>query len=971
MNRRVLRLALAASLAPLAGCPDIPGNDTDAPAGACAAGLVGGELVISEFMADPAGSDAEGIEWLEVYNASGKPISLDGVGIVYAKADGSDPKGHLIMAGPELAPGAYFVFGSVTDAARPDHVDYGLGGDLGSMSNSEGRLSVLCGDVVVDQVIYDATSFADGVSAILDGKSAPDAATNDDLRTWCASPTDGAPYFTTEFGSPRAANPECPLPAPETCAQCYEGPLLRDAVPPAPGQLVITEVMANASTKTTNSVGEWFELQVVDGTFDLNCLQYGANTTQFAQDPTTAWVVEDAQCKTVTTGDVVLFSKVMWDETDILAGKLTLVDSPSDANPNPGVYIAFDNEILDEFHYTSPEDGVAFSLDPDFTSVAGNDDPANICLAYTPFAEGDLGTPGLANPQCLAAPCTDASDGTIRDAAPAMPGTVFVTEVHANASTDVGGEPAGEWLEFYATEAFDLNGLQLGKSADDIDFTFADPVCLSVGPGLVLLARDGEPGKMLSPAATYTGLQLSNTGGTLWIGVGGVELDAMPYDSPSDGVARQVDPAIVDAFAMGQADVTANDPPEARCDATQPYAPFNLDLGTPGAANTTCGGGPPPTGQCTDPDTMTDRDIVRPTAGQLLITEFLANPKKAPDASAEWFEIFADADFDLNGLEIGKVWDPYTVVETVPEAGPCLEVKAGQHVLFARSGDPILNGELPAPAYVLKSLSLTNTAGGLFVGVGGQDLDHVAYTSTAEAKATQLRPELVTPGALDVAVNDVELNWCAATALYNMVDAGTPAAENSPCGGGNGGGDTCFDTGTMMNRPIVSPAPGDLVITEFLADPNVVADTAGEWFEVLAKKAVDLNAVKVLSKAAPTPDEVTAAKALGSAGPNCIRVEAGARALIARNADPALNGGLPAVDAVTTIALGNASGAISLHVADALLDAVSWASTKPAGKSQQLSPAVTDPAMNDNADAAPWCTAAAAGTPKQENPACP
>jgi hypothetical protein len=965
MNRRRLaRLAFVASLAPLTACPGGGGNTSDTAGGECAAGLVGGELVITEFLPDPPGADGDGIEWFEVYNASGSAIGLDGIGLIYSKADGSDPSGHLIMdGGLEIGPGEYMTFGKVTPTAAPPHVDFGYGSDLGEMSNSGGRLSLMCGGTLIDEVVYDATKAEEGATAILDGNVPPSAEANDDLTAWCISPTDGTPYFTSEFGSPRAQNAACPLPMPGTCGQCYENEQLRDSVAPQPGQLVITEVMPNASSLTEDSVGEWFELAVTDGTFDLNCLQYGGNTTKFAEDPASAEVVEVPQCMTVTAGDVVLFSQKQWTETDVVMS-LTLGDNATDTNPDPGVFIAHGGVLLDEIHYESPKDGVAFSLDPAFTTVAGNDDPANFCLAVTPYAEGDLGTPGAANPVCLKNPCQDGD--SFREAVAPTPGQVFLTEVHANVSTDI-GEPAGEWVEFLATAAFDLNGVQLGKSAADIDFTFESPTCLPVGPGLVLLARDGEPGKMLEPHATYTGLQLSNTDGTVWIGIGGADLDAMPYESPKDGVARQVDPAIVDAFSMGQVQVDANDPAESRCDATVAYAPFNTDLGTPGAPNSACDG-PPPMGQCTDPDTMMERPIVPPTAGQLLITEYMANPKLAPDASAEWFELFADADFDLNGLEIGKVIDPYTVIETIPAAGPCVEVKAGQFALLARSADPAANGMLPPPTVVLTKLSLTNTTGSLFVGLAGQVLDHLSYTTTVDGAATQLKPELVTPGALDVAVNDIELNLCPATAKYNGTDAGTPGAANSMCGGM--GGDSCVDAMTMMDRAIVSPAPGDLLITEFLADPTIVADTAGEWFEVLVVNAVDLNLVKVLSKAAPTPDEVTAAKTLG-AGPGCIRVEAGARALIARNADPALNGGLPAVDAVTTINLGNASGAISLHVGGVLLDAVTWAQSKAAGKSTQLSPGVTDPAMNDNADAAPWCTAVDAGTPKQENLACP
>jgi len=958
MNRRTLaRLALVVSVAPLPSCGDNGSAGTDT-AGSCVAALAGGELVITEYMPDPKGSDADGIEWFEVYNPGTTAVSLNGVGLVNSKADGSDADGHLIQGNVEIPPGAYMTFGAVTDETRPEYIDYGYGSDLGSMSNTSGMIALRCGDVVVDEVLYDATKIKDGVSTTLDGEVAPDAASNDDLSKWCTAPTDGEPYFTSEYGSPRQPNAACPLAAPDSCGQCYEGGVLRDAVAPQPGQLVITEVMANAGA-TTMTVGEWFELQVTGGDFDLNCLQYGSNTTKFAADPDSAQVVQQPECLMVRGGDTVLFSQKQWDETDVVV-KLTLNDSASDSNPSPGVFIAWAGAILDEIHYPSPKDGIAWSLDPGSTSVAGNDDPANFCLAYQSFAEGDLGTPGLANPVCLKNPCDDG--GTVREALAPVPGDIFITEVHANASTGI-GEPAGEWLEFFTPVNFDLNGLQLGKSAADIDFTFGGGQCLSVGPGLVLLARDGATGQMLAPAATYTGLGLSNTSGNLWIGVGDVELDSMPYDSPKDGVARQVDPAVIDAFEVSL-DPTLNDPPEARCDATVPYAPFNTDLGTPGAENSVCGG-PPPTGQCTDPGTQRPRDIDPPKAGELLITEWMANPSQVGDTQGEWFELLADADFDLNGLEIGKVWDPYTVGDTIPAAGECLEVQAGDWVLIARSGDPAINGGLPAPQFVTK-LSLGNSNGGLFVGHGGLELDHVAYASTSDGESTQLSLELVTPGALDVAVNDEPLNLCFADALYNATDAGSPGAANVACGGGFV--DPCFDATLNAMREKHSPGVGDVVVSEFLANPSGT-ETDREWFEVVANADVDLNNVKPLSKFAPTPAELTAAKSFG--GTNCIAIAAGERALVARKTDPGVNGGLPAVDATFGFSLANSAGAISLSVGDLVLDAVQWATSQGEDIATQLDPGVSNPALNDSADADPWCDAVGPGTPKQENPACP
>src|SRR5690606_34258349 len=138
------------------------------------------------------------------------------------------------------------------------------------------------------------------------------------------------------------------------------------------------------------------------------------------------------------------------------------------------------------------------------------------CLAYSAFGEGDLGTPGADNPACLKNPCDDG--GQIREAMSPVPGDILITEVHANASTIV-GEPGGEWIEIFANTTFDLSGAQLGKAADSVSYTFPGTQCLPVGPGYVLLARAGETGDMLTPAASYSSLQLSNSGGALWIGV--------------------------------------------------------------------------------------------------------------------------------------------------------------------------------------------------------------------------------------------------------------------------------------------------------------------------------------------------------------------------------------------------------------------------------------------------------------------
>ena len=78
-----------------------------------------------------------------------------------------------------------------------------------------------------------------------------------------------------------------------------------------------------------------------------------------------------------------------------------------------------------------------------------------------------------------------------------------------------------------------------------------------------------------------------------------------------------------------------------------------------------CGGGggetpppvtPPPVtppGMCTDTGTGQLRAIVKPTASQLVINEWMPDPTLVVDTAGEWFELRASAAFDLNGLQAG------------------------------------------------------------------------------------------------------------------------------------------------------------------------------------------------------------------------------------------------------------------------------------------------------------------------------
>lgn len=986
LNRLTLALLTGLFAAPGCGADDMTSDSQtgdDGGPGDCEAALAKGQLVFTEIMADPKGADDDSFEWFELYNASTSELSLSGVGLEYSKPDGTDGKGHLIDAGKgvKIGAGAYMVFGKATAETVPKHVDYGYGADL-SLGNTNGRLRVVCGDTVIDEALYD--DLKDGYSRSFGGQP-PDAIANDDLGAWCLA-TDL--YDATDYGTPGAANPTCPLP-PTECGMCYDNGLLRASRPPKIGELVISEMMPNAKL-TDGTVGEWFELQVVGGPIDLNCLQYGGNTTKFLADPTKPeQTIEGSECLSVGPGSVQLFAEhVEWDEADFPVD-FAMVDSVSESNPSPGIYVAYDGKIIDEAHYMKAVDGAAWSLDPDFLTPTGNDDPNNWCLAVDMFAEGDLGTPGGDNPQCPDPPppagtCLDAN-GEPRDIDYAAPGELLVTEVFTDPK--LSDTSLGEWIELFVAADMDLNGITLGKTLESPYTKIDAPECLPIPAGtLVLLAKSGDPavnGGLPTPDWVGPKIALTNDSSTLVVGVDDQktmtvsELDAVSWANTADGKSRQLSIELI----TEPIDVEVNDDPAAWCDGGQT---FGLgDFGTPKADNLSCAVGPMGD-KCTDPDTMMLRDVEHPKLGDLLITEVHADPDAliksggAGEPAGEWFEFYAAAAFDLNGLDIGNTFPTKKHTVTDPM---CLPVAADSYVLLARLGeptdppdpmDPGGNGGLPTPNYQYASLSLSNSGAGLYVGLPDLELDSVTFPKAAPGKATQLSlaAACVGPPPLEPACNDdFALKWCAASTPYGLGDLGTPQAENLDCGGGNMD-PTCIDPVLMAPRPIVPPTPGSLVINEFMADPNLVTDANGEWFEVAALAPVDLNGLKILNKANPDAAAITAAKPV-LVSDMCLAVTPGQFVLFAHQADPAINGGLPAPDFIVSTMLTNTNAGLTLALGDTLLHTVAWVMTQKAGKATTLDPdGLLDP-MNNNADGPPWCFAAGAGTPKLENSQCP
>jgi hypothetical protein len=713
-----------------------------------------GDVVISEIMSDP-GDDDDGREWFEVYAAA----AFDLNGLAVGKAtDLSDATPIAINDCLPVAEGTRLVFGQTTDPA--------LNGGLPqvdalfdfSISQDSSQVVVSYQGLLLDEYAYGTTD--PGVAVNLD----PDFHTveGNDVRGFSCDAT--TPYGDGDLGTPGGDNVECEIVPPE--GQCFDGGALRDVMPPtALGELVITEVMPNpdGGGMIADDDGEWFEI-VAHASFDLAGLGIGR------LDGSDGGIVATAggECLPLAAGDYAVIAR---DADAAINGSLPRVDGTFDfslrnSDEGLGVGLVSDaGDYADGITWASSPTGAALSLDPAATDPAANDDEANFCAATEPYGAGDLGTPGDENPSCGTIPSGTCLDGGMeRDVVLPQAGDLVITELLPNPSAVL--DTAGEWFEVLATASVDLNGLELGDDLASPDATL--PVggdCLAVGAGeRVVVARNPDPAMNggLPAEAIAASFSLSNTGGTLSVGLGGVALDTVTWMGSTDGAAWTVDP--------GAEDPVSNDDLMSWCVATDPYGAG--DLGTPGAQGPACPVMVGP-GMCLEGGVP--RDIVYPTAGDLVLNEWMPNPDAVGDTEGEWFELYVDAAVDLNELELSRFTAGAFVLEDTLAPADCLSVPAGSYVVFARDLDPLVNGGLPV-ADVAFGFSLLNSSGGLRVGLAGVTLDEVQWASSGTGAATSLDPGAQTPAG-----NDVVGNLCPAVDPYGLGDAGTPGAPNPGC----------------------------------------------------------------------------------------------------------------------------------------------------------------------------------------------
>jgi mono/diheme cytochrome c family protein len=153
-------------------------------------------------------------------------------------------------------------------------------------------------------------------------------------------------------------------------------------------------------------------------------------------------------------------------------------------------------------------------------------------------------------------------------------------------------------------------------------------------------------------------------------------------------------------------------------------------------------------------------------AGDLVLTEIMANPEAVDDTVGEWIELYnpTDSSLELTGCTLSD--------DSSSSMLDGVSVPAGGYVTFARSSDA---GFMPNG---LITNALDNAGDVLTITCGGTVIDVVDYTSFPRAFGASLSLD---PSSQSHTANDEGVNWCWATSELGTGDLGTPGAPNPAC----------------------------------------------------------------------------------------------------------------------------------------------------------------------------------------------
>ncbi|MBJ80391.1 MAG: hypothetical protein CMH60_03650, partial [Myxococcales bacterium] len=341
--------------------------------------LIVGDLVVSELMLNPVGSDS-GKEWVEIYNASSESITLNRV--IFRVAGSGEAKDYTVRGAPSVAAKSYFVMGD-GNTDELGFLDFSYGDGISAFNNTVGSVQILCKDDVIDQIAYGGESGIEapdeGKSLAFDGGVAPSYELNDVSNYWCSATETISDDVDGNKGTPGNTNGLCGF------ATCDDNGTVRDVVPPTSGNFIITEVFGNASGSDTGK--EWIEVYMAGSTaVDLNGMSLVITKTaedDGSQSSSTVFF-EGTTCISATNGDYIVIgastdtSENGGVSVDVLASDLSMGNSNIEKLT---IDLKHGSTVIDTAIVGEPFDGKSTALDLAFLTSSGNDLASNFCEA--------------------------------------------------------------------------------------------------------------------------------------------------------------------------------------------------------------------------------------------------------------------------------------------------------------------------------------------------------------------------------------------------------------------------------------------------------------------------------------------------------------------------------------------------------------------------------------------------------------
>jgi hypothetical protein len=720
-----------------------------------------GTVVISEIMPDPtSGCGADAVaEWAELTNATDATIDLEGW--TFADDDGDEaviPAGVTVPAyGQIVICAGTSAEAGVTCDVTASGVGMGNGGDVVRVLDPA--------DVIVDQVTYVAV-VTPGTSYQLD-LCTLDASLNDDADpadpagAWCAG-TDA--IACGDLGTPGALNEACGAACGNTCGDgaVEAGEQCDEAVGLGTGCTADCEYECNDPAVDCGAPPACMVAVCVAGAAGYVCDTAAADEGADCGDGPDKWCIQGA-CTANSCGDG-------------LTGDAEDCDDGGDGDADDGC-----------------TDGCAFScaVSGDCVDALTEDCWLPDCKANAVGQACETTTGTLAVADGVA--CASGA-GTCNGAGfctqPATTGDVIITEVMAN--PDCPANEANEWIEVKNVSgvAQDLKGWVIADNGGN--HTIADSLPVAKG-GVALLCRGDGTSLAACDYGYADAVQLSNSSAetlTLSDAFANV-IDTVAGLSTSwgggNGITAALDPSRETA--------AANDLSWSWCDGASAFDCG--DLGSPGAANPSCG--------------------------------VLAVP---PDAGSSYMTLSATAAADGHSLAIASV--TLAAADGAPATGRVVSFTVtGDAEIFDPTGN---NGDVPCDAngeatvYVRDGTAETVTVTATDTGSSpvGPYQDDVTFDALISGTTAQVA---TAGGQVDLSVTGAGAGFTQARdlALADTPTNGLPDGTTFPYGL-LATTLTC-DVGAEITLAVTLPAPLVSVHRLWKYGPTA-ANSAPHWYEI-------------------------------------------------------------------------------------------------------------------------------------------